>query len=62
MSTHSVSLKINGSSVTAEVEDRTSLADFLRHGQRLTGTHLGCEHGVCVPAPCSLTDVPRDPA
>ncbi len=47
MSTHSVSLKINGSSVSAEVEDRTSLADFLRHGQRLTGTHLGCEHGVC---------------
>ena len=42
-----VSLTINGRAVTAEVEPRTHLADFLRDDQRLTGTHLGCEHGVC---------------
>ena len=42
-----ISLTINGAKVTASVEPRTSLADFVRDGQRLTGTHLGCEHGVC---------------
>ncbi len=42
-----VSLTINGRAVTAEVEPRTHLGDFLRDDQRLTGTHLGCEHGVC---------------
>ena len=42
-----ISLTINGAPVTASVEPRTSLADFVRDGQRLTGTHLGCEHGVC---------------
>ena len=42
-----ISLTINGAPVTASVEPRTSLADFVRDSQRLTGTHLGCEHGVC---------------
>jgi aerobic carbon-monoxide dehydrogenase small subunit len=42
-----VSLTINGRNVAALVEPRTSLADFLRNDQILTGTHLGCEHGVC---------------
>lgn len=42
-----VSLVVNGQPRSAEVEDRFSLADFLRHGLGLTGTHLGCEHGVC---------------
>jgi len=42
-----VALEVNGSPVTAEVEPRTSLADFLRERRLLTGTHLGCEHGVC---------------
>jgi carbon-monoxide dehydrogenase small subunit len=42
-----VALTINGASVTADVEPRTHLADFLRENQLLTGTHLGCEHGVC---------------
>jgi carbon-monoxide dehydrogenase small subunit len=40
-------MTINGRKVSAEVEARTSLADFLREHCRLTGTHLGCEHGVC---------------
>jgi aerobic carbon-monoxide dehydrogenase small subunit len=47
MNTQSISLTINGSEVGASVEPRTHLADFLREAQGLTGTHLGCEHGVC---------------
>jgi carbon-monoxide dehydrogenase small subunit len=42
-----VSLTLNGEAVAREVEDRASLADFLRETMGLTGTHLGCEHGVC---------------
>lgn len=42
-----LTLKINGEDVTSNVEPRLSLADFIRDHQRLTGTHLGCEHGVC---------------
>jgi carbon-monoxide dehydrogenase small subunit len=38
---------LNGAPVEAEVEARTSLADFLRGQQHLTATHLGCEHGAC---------------
>ena len=39
--------ELNGQAVAAEVEPRTSLADCLRHGLMQTGTHIGCEHGVC---------------
>ena len=42
-----VSLSVNGRPARAEVEPRLSLADYLREHLRLTGTHLGCEHGVC---------------
>jgi len=42
-----VQLTINGRAVSADVEPRTHLADFIRETQALTGTHLGCEHGVC---------------
>lgn len=42
-----ISLTVNGRAVSAEVEPRTHLGDFLRDHLRLTGTHLGCEHGVC---------------
>ncbi len=42
-----VFLTINGRAASAEVEPRTHLADFIRETQTLTGTHLGCEHGVC---------------
>jgi len=38
---------LNGRTVEAEVEPRTSLADCLRHKLKATGTHVGCEHGVC---------------
>ena len=44
---HSITLTLNGRSVSAEVDARTHLADFLRHQLKLTGTHVGCEHGVC---------------
>jgi aerobic carbon-monoxide dehydrogenase small subunit len=40
-------LTVNGRRIGASVEPRTHLADFLREHCRLTGTHLGCEHGVC---------------
>jgi carbon-monoxide dehydrogenase small subunit len=42
-----VAFEVNGKPAEVEVEPRTSLADCLRDGLRLTGTHLGCEHGVC---------------
>ena len=40
-------LTINGQTVTADVEPRLSLADFIRDNQGLTGTHTACEQGVC---------------
>jgi aerobic carbon-monoxide dehydrogenase small subunit len=43
----SVGMTINGQRAQVEVQPRTSLADLLRERMRLTGTHLGCEHGVC---------------
>ena len=42
-----VHFEVNGKAVEVEVEPRLSLADCLRDKLRLTGTHLGCEHGVC---------------
>jgi carbon-monoxide dehydrogenase small subunit len=42
-----ITVTINGESYTREVETRLTLADFIRHECDLTGTHLGCEHGVC---------------
>ena len=42
-----VSFEVNGRLVEVEVEPRMSLADCLRDELRLTGTHIGCEHGVC---------------
>jgi 2-furoyl-CoA dehydrogenase 2Fe-2S iron sulfur subunit len=42
-----ISLTLNGRKVAAETEPRTLLSDFLRHSLAATGTHVGCEHGVC---------------
>jgi carbon-monoxide dehydrogenase small subunit len=42
-----ISLKVNGEPVDAQVLPRLNLADFLREHLSLTGTHVGCEHGVC---------------
>jgi aerobic carbon-monoxide dehydrogenase small subunit len=45
--THTVRVTVNSQQFTREVESRLLLSDFLRHDLELTGTHVGCEHGVC---------------
>ena len=42
-----IKLTVNGTAYQGSVDVRTTLADFLRDGLNLTGTHLGCEHGIC---------------
>jgi carbon-monoxide dehydrogenase small subunit len=42
-----IAVTVNGKAHHREIETRTTLADFLRHELQLTGTHVGCEHGVC---------------
>lgn len=43
----SVTVRVNGTVRSATASTRTLLSDFLRHDLRLTGTHVGCEHGAC---------------
>jgi carbon-monoxide dehydrogenase small subunit len=50
---HSISVTVNGETRTGHVEARKTLADWLREDCGLTGTHLGCEHGVC--GACTVT-------
>jgi carbon-monoxide dehydrogenase large subunit len=47
MELRKIRLSVNGKAVEREVETRKNLADFLRYDLSLTGTHVGCEHGVC---------------
>jgi aerobic carbon-monoxide dehydrogenase small subunit len=47
MTTRRIALTVNGQATTLQAEPRTHLADLLRGDLLLTGTHLGCEHGVC---------------
>jgi carbon-monoxide dehydrogenase small subunit len=47
MSSHDITVTINGEPTAATVESRRSLADFLRHDIGLVGTHIGCEQGAC---------------
>ena len=42
-----ISFQLNGKTIQEEVQSRLNLADFLRQQCHLTGTHVGCEHGVC---------------
>jgi aerobic carbon-monoxide dehydrogenase small subunit len=42
-----INIRLNGETVSCAVDDRLSLADFVRDHCLLTGTHIGCEHGVC---------------
>jgi carbon-monoxide dehydrogenase small subunit len=44
---HDIAFTLNGKPINATVDARLHLADFLRHTLRLTGTHVGCEHGFC---------------
>ena len=53
-----VSLVVNGKAITGAVEPRTHLADFIREKLNLTGTHLGCEHGVCGACTVLIDGVP----
>jgi aerobic-type carbon monoxide dehydrogenase small subunit (CoxS/CutS family) len=46
-SVHTITLHVNNESCKAQVPDRLLLADFVRQDLGLTGTHIGCEHGVC---------------
>ncbi|HEV1999480.1 MAG TPA: 2Fe-2S iron-sulfur cluster-binding protein, partial [Xanthobacteraceae bacterium] len=45
--TYAIALTVNGEAVEATVEARKNLVDFLREDLGLTGSHVGCEHGVC---------------
>ena len=58
MSKRNISVTINGSVYTRQVEPRLSLSDFLRGEQNLHGTHIGCEHGVCGACSILLDGVP----
>lgn len=53
-----VEVLANGTQMSAAVEDRVLLSDFLRQNLRLTGTHVGCEHGVCGACTVLLDDEP----
>ncbi|MBV9064640.1 MAG: 2Fe-2S iron-sulfur cluster binding domain-containing protein, partial [Methylobacteriaceae bacterium] len=53
-----ISLVVNGKAVSGAVEPRTNLADFIRDTLNLTGTHLGCEHGVCGACTVLIDGVP----
>ena len=44
---HAVAIEVNGKVLQAELPARLTLVDFLRDEARLTGTHVGCEHGIC---------------
>jgi carbon-monoxide dehydrogenase small subunit len=52
MSAHEITLTVNGEEVREQVDARTTLVDFLRDALGLTGSHVGCEHGVC--GACSM--------
>ena len=54
MTTRTITLRVNGRAYTGTVEARMTLADFLRESLGLTGTHVGCEHGVC--GACTVLD------
>jgi aerobic-type carbon monoxide dehydrogenase small subunit (CoxS/CutS family) len=55
---HRISVEINGRPCEGQVEPRTLLSDFIRHQAGLTGTHVGCEHGVCGACTIQLDGTP----
>src|SRR2546421_3883356 len=55
---HTIRLEVNGRAVEGEAEPRMLLTDFLRHTLALTGTHVGCEHGVCGACTVQIDGVP----
>jgi aerobic-type carbon monoxide dehydrogenase small subunit (CoxS/CutS family) len=55
---HAITLRVNGRGHELVVEARRTLADMLRHDLGYTGTHLGCEHGICGACTVILNDAP----
>jgi 2-furoyl-CoA dehydrogenase 2Fe-2S iron sulfur subunit len=55
---HRVAFTLNGRAVDGDAEPRMLLTDFLRHGLGATGTHVGCEHGVCGACTVQIDGVP----
>jgi aerobic carbon-monoxide dehydrogenase small subunit len=55
---HAVAIEVNGKRCEAQVPARLSLVDWLRDELRLTGTHVGCEHGICGACSVMLDDEP----
>ena len=55
---HRIRFTLNGRPVEAEAEPRMLLTDFLRHELGMTGTHVGCEHGVCGACTIAIDGVP----
>jgi 2-furoyl-CoA dehydrogenase 2Fe-2S iron sulfur subunit len=55
---HRVACELNGRAVEGEAEPRMLLTDFLRHVLGMTGTHVGCEHGVCGACTIEIDGVP----
>ena len=55
---HPVRFELNGRAVEGEAEPRMLLSDFLRHRLGMTGTHVGCEHGVCGACTIEIDGVP----
>src|SRR4029453_13766172 len=55
---HRVRIELNGRAVEADAEPRMLLSDFLRYELGMTGTHVGCEHGVCGACPVQIDGVP----
>jgi 2-furoyl-CoA dehydrogenase 2Fe-2S iron sulfur subunit len=55
---HRIRLEVNGNPCEGEAEPRMLLTDFLRHVLGLTGTHVGCEHGVCGACTIEIDGVP----
>jgi carbon-monoxide dehydrogenase small subunit len=58
MSEHTIKLTVNGREMEGRAEARTTLVDFLRDALDLTGTHVGCEHGVCGACSVVMDGVP----
>jgi aerobic-type carbon monoxide dehydrogenase small subunit (CoxS/CutS family) len=56
--THQVTIEINGQAYEGDIEPRLLLSDFIRDHARLTGTHVGCEHGVCGACTIQLDGAP----
>ena len=55
---HAITLRVNGRDHDLVIEARRTLADMLRHDLGYTGTHLGCEHGICGACTVILNDAP----